>query len=162
MKRKKKTSKVFTTTMASIDKVKKLRNQTGVSIMDCKKALEDAGGDMEKATQILKKLGKDFAKNRIERETKEGLIDSYIHQGGKIGVMVELNCESDFVARSDDFKELAHELCLQIAANTLEEVSLLEQPWIKDESKTIQELINDYIAKFGENITVKRFIRYQI
>ena len=148
--------------MASIDKVKKLRDQTGISIMDCKKALEEAGGDMEKAKQILKKLGKDFAKNRTERDTKEGLIDSYIHQGGKVGVMVEINCESDFVARSDDFKKLAHELCLQIAANTLEEVPLLEQPWIKDESKTIQELINDYIAKLGENITVKRFTRYQI
>ena len=148
--------------MISIEQIKQLRNSTGVSIAECKKALEKSGGDIKKAREILKKLGRDFAKNRLARETKEGIIDSYIHPGKKIGVLIELNCESDFVARSEDFQKLAHELCLQIAAVSSEEQPLPEQPWIKDETKTIKELIAEYINKFGENITVKQFIRYEL
>ena len=149
--------------MVTIDQIKELRNKTGVSIGECKKALEEANGDMQKAEEILKKAGQEFAQKRLNRETKEGIIDSYIHTGRKVGVMIELNCESDFVARSEDFKKLAHELCLQIAAlPAKDKEDLLEQVWIKDQSKTVKDLINGYIAKFGENITLKRFVRYEL
>jgi len=148
--------------MISIDQIKQLREVTGVSISECKKALQEANGDEVKAKEILIKRGQDFAKKRIEKETGQGIIESYIHSGKKIGVMVELRCESDFVAKSGDFQKLAHELCLQIAAISPEEVELLEQPWIKDESKNIKELIEEHIAKFGENIILKRFIRYEL
>jgi elongation factor Ts len=146
----------------TIEQIKELRNITGVSITECKKALNEAKGDMEKAREILKKQGQEFAKNRLDRETGEGLIESYIHPGKKVGVMIEINCESDFVARSDDFQKLAHEICLQIAALSPEETPLLEQAWIKDQSKTIKDLIDEYIAKFGENISLKRFTRYEL
>ena len=148
--------------MISIEQIKKLRNITGISITECKKALEESGGDIKKAKEILRKMGRDVAQKRLGRETKEGIIDNYIHAGKKIGVMIELNCESDFVARSEDFQKLAHELCLQIAALSLEETPLLEQLWIKDQSKTIKDLMDEYIAKFGENIIIKRFIRYEL
>lgn len=148
--------------MITIKQIKQLRNTTGVSIMECKKALEGAGGDTKKAKEILKKLGKSFAHKRLQRETKEGIIDSYIHSGKKIGVMIELQCESDFVARSHDFQKLAHELCLQVAATSLEETPLLEQHWIRDQTKTVKDLINEYIAQFGENINIKRFTRYEL
>ena len=147
--------------MASIEQIKKLRNITGVSIADCKKALEKANGDIEKAKEILKDLGKDFARKRLNRETKAGLVDSYIHSDKKVGVLLKLQCESDFVARSDDFSKLAHELCLQIAAS-VEDKSLLKQAWIKDQKRTVKDLIDEYIAKFGENIIVEKFIRYEI
>jgi len=145
-----------------IEKIKILREETGFSIGECKKALEEAGEDLEKAKEILKKKGQDFAQKRISRETGQGIIESYIHAGKKLGVMIELRCESDFVAKSPDFQKLAHEICLQIAAISPEETPLLEQPWIKDESKTIKQLIDEYIGKFGENIVLKNFVRYQI
>ncbi len=148
--------------MISIDKIKKLREETSVSVTECKKALEKAEGDIEKAKEILKKLGKNFSEKKKERETKEGIIESYIHSGKKVGVMIELNCESDFVARSSDFQKLAHELCLQIAAISPEEFPILEQLWIRDEKITIKDLINDYITKLGENIVLKRYVRYEI
>jgi elongation factor Ts len=148
--------------MISIDKIKKLREETSVSVTECKKALEKAEGDIEKAKEILKKLGKNFSEKKKERETKEGIIESYIHSGKKVGVMIELNCESDFVARSSDFQKLAHELCLQIAAISPEEFPILEQLWIRDEKITIKDLINDHIAKLGENIVLKRYVRYEI
>lgn len=194
--------------MMSIDKIKQLREETGVSIAECKKALEETKGDLEKAKEILRKWGKEFAGKKTERETKEGIVESYIHPNKKIGVLVDVRCESDFVARSPDFQKLAHELCLQIAAmNPLflqeedipeefldgerkiykeqfagsgkprkvidqiiegklkkykEGVSLMSQLWIKDESKTVKDLIDEYVAKIGENIVVKRFIRYEI
>ena len=163
--------------MITIDKIKQLREETGLSIGECQKALKEANGDGAKAKEILRKRGQDFAKKRIEKETGQGIIESYIHSGKKIGVMVELRCESDFVAKSGDFQKLAHELCLQIAAISPEEVDelhssppfanarvteLLGQPWIKDETKNIKELIEEYIAKFGENIILKRFIRYEL
>ena len=148
--------------MVTVDQIKKLREETGVSISECKKALEGAKGDIKKAKEILKKLGRGFAKIKKEREVKSGLIESYIHSGKKIGAMVELHCESDFVAHSEDFQKLAHELCLQIAAIDPENIPLLEQLWIRDETKTIKDLIDEYISKFGENIILKRFARFEI
>lgn len=148
--------------MVTIDEIKQLREETGVSITECQKALKEAAGDLKTAKEILRKRGKDFAKKRIEKETGQGIIESYIHPGKRVGVMVELRCESDFVAKSQDFQKLAHELCLQIAAISPEENPLLEQPWIRDESKTIKELIDEYLAKFGENIILKRFVRYEL
>jgi len=163
--------------MITIDKIKQLREETGLSIGECQKALKEANGDLAKAKEILRKRGQDFAKKRIEKEVGQGIIESYIHPGKKIGTMLELRCESDFVAKSEDFQKLAHELCLQIAAISPEEVDelhssppfanarvteLLEQPWIKDESKNIKELIEEHIAKFGENIILKRFVRYEL
>jgi len=163
--------------MITINQVKQLREETGLSIGECQKALKEANGDLAKAKEILRKRGQDFAKKRIEKEVGQGIIEGYIHPGKKIGTMLELRCESDFVAKSEDFQKLAHELCLQIAAISPEEVDelhssppfanarvteLLEQPWIKDESKNIKELIEEHIAKFGENIILKRFVRYEL
>lgn len=144
------------------DKIKKLREETDFSISECKKAIEKAKGDLEKAKKILSKSGQNLVKKKKARKTKAGVIESYIHPGKRIGVMVELNCESDFVARSEEFQRLAHELCLQIAAIPPEETPLLNQPWIRDETKTVKNLIDEYIAKFGENIILKRFVRYEL
>ncbi len=148
--------------MVSIDQIKKLREDTGISITQCKKALEEANGDIEKAKEILKKWGANFAEKKIQRETKQGIIESYIHSNKKIGAMIELGCETDFVAKNPDFQKLAHELCMQIAAINPEETPILDQLWIKDQTKTIKDLINEYISKLGENIVLKRFIRYEI
>jgi elongation factor Ts len=148
--------------MISLEKIKKLREETGVSISECKKALEKAKGNLKQAKETLKKSGRDLAKEKKEREVKAGIIESYIHSGKKIGAMVELHCESDFVARSEDFQKLAHELCLQIAAISSEEIPLPKQPWIRDETKTVKDLIDEYIAKFGENIVLKNFVRYEL
>jgi len=148
--------------MNLVEKIKKLREETEISIAECKKALEEAKGDLEKAKEILKKKYGEMAKKRKERETKEGIIEAYIHPGRKIGVLLELRCESDFVAKNPEFQKLAHELCLQIAAIDPEEIPLLEQNWIRDESKKIKDLISEYIAKFDENIVVERFARFQI
>ncbi len=148
--------------MISLEKIKKLREETGVSISECQKALEKAKGDLKRAKETLKKSGRDLAREKKEREVKAGIIESYIHSGKKIGVMIKLHCESDFVARSEDFQKLAHELCLQIAAISPEEVPLPKQPWIRDETKTIKDLIDEYIAKFGENIVLKNFVRYEL
>ena len=140
--------------MISITQIKQLRQETGVSITECKKALEESKGDFEKAKEVLRKWGRGLAGKKAERGTKIGIIESYIHSNKRVGAMVELRCESDFVARSEDFKKLAHELCLQIAAmNPLflkeedipekfldkEGISLMSQLWIKDETKTIKE-----------------------
>jgi len=188
--------------------IKELREKTSAGMLDCKKALQETGGDMEKAIEFLRKKGLAKAATRGDRETKEGKIISYIHSNGKIGVLLELNCETDFVARNEAFEEIGKELCLQIAAanplyvnsesvpqevidketeilkaQLLEqgkkpeqiekiipgklksyfgEVCLLEQAYIKDNKKLVKELIQEFIAKFGENITVGRFTRYQI
>ena len=147
--------------MIKIEQIKKLREETSVSITECQKALEKAKGDFQKAKEILKKWGKDFAKKTAEREVKQGIISSYIHPNKKIGVLLELNCETDFVAGNKDFQNLAHELCLQIAAMG-DNRPILEQPWIKDETKTIRDLIDEYITKLGENIIIKRFTRYEL
>ncbi|MDD5145272.1 MAG: elongation factor Ts [Candidatus Pacebacteria bacterium] len=146
--------------MANIEQIKKLREETGLSVIECQKALKEADGDSEAAKEILKKWGKDFAQTRTDRAVKQGIVDAYVHCGSKIGVMIELRCESDFVAKSDDFKNLAHELCLQIAAISPDDMPLLDQPWIRDQAKTIKDLISEYIAKLGENITLEKFVRY--
>lgn len=148
--------------MVSIENIKKLRKETGISISECKKALEKAKDDISLAKKILREWGKKFAHKKEERETKEGVIETYLHPNKKIGVMLELECETDFVARSKEFQKLAHELSLQIAAMNPEKSSFLSQPWIRDETKTIGDLIDDYIAKLGENINIKRFVRYEI
>lgn len=147
--------------MISIKQIKQLREETGVSVIECKKALNEAKGDKEKAKEILKKWGKDLAGSKLNREAFQGIVESYIHPNKKIGVLLELDCETDFVAKSEDFQNLAHELCLQIAAMGQEE-PILEQFWIKDQTKTVKDLIGEYIAKVGENIIIKRFERYEI
>jgi len=130
--------------------------------MECKKALERSNGDIEKAKEILKQTQKAFSSQKTEREAREGIIDSYVHPNKRIGVLIELNCETDFVARNEDFQNLAHEICLQIAAMGDQEAPVLEQSWIKDESFTIKDLIDQYIAKLGENIVLKRYTRYEL
>lgn len=147
--------------MISINQIKQLREETEISISECKKALEKAKGNSEKAKEILRIRGQSLAKKKKEREVKWGIIESYIHPGKKIGALIDIHCESDFVAKSEDFKKLAHELCLQIAAIG-EDPPILKQPWIRDETKTIKDLIDEYIARLGENISVKRFVRYEI
>lgn len=146
--------------MVDIHQVKQLREETGVSISECQRALIEVGGNFEKAKEILKLWGKELAQKKKTREAGQGIIDSYIHLNKKVGVLLELNCETDFVAKAPDFQSLAHEVCLQIAGFTDESIPLLEQPWIKDESKSIKELIDETISKVGENIVVKRFVRY--
>jgi len=148
--------------MAGIDQIKKLREETGLSISECRLALQGAGGDIDKAKEVLKKMGKEVAQKKAQRAAEQGIIESYIHANKKVGVLLELGCETDFAAKSADFRTLAHELCLQIAGWQEEETPLLEQPWIKDEKRTIKDLIDEYIAKVGENIVVKKFTRYQI
>jgi len=147
--------------MITIEQIKKLREETGVSIMECKSSLIEAKGDFKKAKEILKNRGSQVAGKKIKRRTGQGIIEGYIHPGKKIGAMIELHCESDFVSRSEDFQKLAHELCLQIAAMNPKKTSLMSQPWIRDETKTIKDLIQEYITKLGENINIKRFIRYE-
>jgi elongation factor Ts len=148
--------------MIRVEDIKKLREETGISLAECKKSLEEAKGDLELARKILREKGHYSAVKKREKETGQGVIASYIHQNKRIGVLLELRCETDFVARSPDFQNLAHELSLQIAAIDPREIPLLEQEWIKDQSKKIKDLIEEYIAKLGENIVVKRFERYQI
>jgi len=147
--------------MSNIEQIKKLREETNVSISECKKALELSRGDFEKAKEVLRKWGKELAGKKSVRETGIGIIETYIHPDRRIGAMIELRCETDFVAKSEDFKKLAHEICLQIAAMKPEENNLMSQPWIKDETKNIKELIEEYIAKLGENIIIKRFARFE-
>ncbi|PKK82461.1 MAG: translation elongation factor Ts [candidate division Zixibacteria bacterium HGW-Zixibacteria-1] len=188
--------------------VKDLRDKTGAGMMDCKKALSETGGDMEKAIHYLREKGIAKAASKAGRSTSEGIIASYIHAGSKLGVLVEINCETDFVARTADFQTFAKDVAMQVAASNplavsreelpqdkiaeerviyqqqalnegkpekivdkivdgklekyYSEVCLLEQPFVKDSDKTIQDLINEAIAKLGENIGVKRFIRFQL
>ena len=188
--------------------VKELREKTGAGIMDCKKALQECQGDLEKAVEALRKKGLATAVKKASRATNEGVIHSYIHMGGKIGVLIEVNCETDFVARTEEFKELVHNLAMQVAASSplyvskedvpedalekerrlyreqaleqgkpekvidrivegklnkfYQEVCLLEQPFIREPEKTVSQLITEHIAKLGENIRVKRFVRFQL
>jgi elongation factor Ts len=188
--------------------VKQLRERTGAGMMECKKALVEANGDLEAAVVVLRKRGIASADKKSARVTRQGLIGSYIHHGGQIGVMVEINCESDFVARTDDFKELVHDVAMHIAAadpryirkedveaavldkekeiardraraegkpekvldrivegrlaKFYEEVCLLEQPFVKENTLSIGQLIKTKIAKLGENISVSRFTRFKV
>lgn len=145
-----------------IEKIKKLRAETSVSITECEKALKESKGDMEQAKEILKKWGKSFAEQKKNRVAAQGIIDCYLHPNKKIGVLLELNCETDFVAKGNDFQNLSHELCLQIAGMGDDSTPIQEQCWIKDPAKTIQDLLSEVIAKTGENIVIKRFTRYQL
>lgn len=143
----------------NLEDIKQLREQTGAGIADCKEALKESNGDMEKAKEYLKKKGFEKGAKKGDREVKAGIVDVYSH-GGKVGVLVELLCETDFVGRTEDFKNLAHELSLQIASmnpSSLEE--LLSQEYIRDNTQTIDQLIKSVSGKLGENIQVGRFER---
>jgi len=147
----------------AIENIKKLRTETGASIADCRKALEESGNDYKKALEWIKKHGIEKASKKSGRKTSQGLVEAYIHQGGKVGAMVELTCETDFVARTDDFKNLAHELAMQVAAMSPKDVdALLKQEYIRDPSMTIGDLIKQAIGKLGENIVVKKITRYEL
>ncbi len=158
--------------------VKELRRKTGAGVIDCKKALLEAEGKLEKAAEILNQRGLALARKKADRTADQGIIEAYVHQGGQIAVLVELNCETDFVARTDEFKELAHNLALQIAAMSPQFIStedipektdadpetacLLLQPFIKDPTKTVQDIITETIVKVGENIKIRRFVRFEL
>lgn len=142
-----------------IEDLKKLREETSAGVSDCRQALEDAGGDYQKAKQLLMERGIEKAAKKADRDTASGLIESYVH-GGKVGVLVEMRCETDFVARTDDFKHLAHEVALQIAAMNPKNVKvLLSSPYIRDPKLTIEQLVKQTIAKLGENITIGQMTR---
>ncbi len=158
--------------------IKELREQSGAGIMECRTTLVGTQGDREKALAILKEKGLLKAQKKAERATGQGLVEAYIHTAGRIGSMVELNCETDFVARTDEFKELAHCLAMQVAAMAPKYISeeevpegadiepseacLLLQPYIKDPTRTVKDIIVETIAKVGENIRVRRFNRYEL
>lgn len=190
----------------SIDDLKLLREKTGAGMMDCKNALKEANGDIDKAVEILRKKGIKVAEKKAGREVKDGVIDAYIHMGGKLGVLIEVACETDFVAKNEEFKEFVHNLAMQVAAarpkyvkredvpqeivekekeiireqfkdkpehiqekivnNKIEEYykenCLLEQVFIKDDSKKIKDLVTEMVAKFGENIVIRRFVRFEL
>ncbi|MBK6319713.1 MAG: elongation factor Ts [Dehalococcoidia bacterium] len=159
--------------------IKELREATGAGVMDAKRALEEAAGDMAKAKGILREKGMAAAAKRSDRETSNGVVEAYIHAGGRIGVLVEVNCETDFVANTEDFRGLARSVAMQIAAmspaviskddperekheGTDAEVCLLSQPFIRDSSRTIEALVQDAVAKTGENIRIRRFTRFEL
>jgi len=147
----------------TIEQIKKLRELTEAGVMESKKALEETKGDMKKAEEILKKQGILKAEKKEGRETSAGLIDSYIHATGKVGVLVEVQCETDFVARTEDFKKLCHEIAMQIASMKPKNIdALLKQVYIRDSSLTIKDLIKSLIGKVGENIVIKRFERMEM
>ncbi len=167
------------------DKIKELRELTSAGVIECKKALEEAEGDIKKAIEVLKKRGVAIAEKKASRATGQGRIEAYIHMGGKIGVLVEIDCETDFVANNDLFKQACKDIAMHIAAMApeylseedvpkevldqvedkdefLKEKVLLNQPFIKDESKTIKDYITDLISKTGENAVLKRFVRFEV
>jgi len=169
----------------SLELIKELRKTTSASIADCRKALEEAGSDIKKAMEILRKRGLEIAQKKQDRATREGRVESYVHLGNKIGVLLEVNCETDFVARNEDFRQFTKDVAMQIAATSpryikkedvppealdthadketfCKENCLLFQPFVKDPSITIQDYLTSIIAKIGENIIVRRFTRYKI
>jgi len=142
--------------------IKKLREETGAGVMDAKKALEEAQGDFAKAKEALKLAGVEKADKRSERTTSQGLVETYVHTG-RVGAMVEVGCETDFVARTDEFKTLAKELSMQIASmNPVDVEDLLNQDYIRDPQKKIRDLVTEAVSKTGENIQVKRFVRFTL
>lgn len=189
-----------------MDAIKKLREKTSAGVVDCKKALKESAGDIDKAVEILRKSGAVLASKKAGRSAKQGRIESYIHLGGKIGVLVEVNCESDFVARNDDFKAFVKDIAMQIAASSplylskedvpadvikketeiikaqikdkpaaavekitegklnkfYEDACLLEQPFVKDTNLKVKDVVTSMIAKIGENIVIRRFVRYML
>lgn len=143
----------------SLDLLKKLRLETSAGVSDCRQALEDAGGNLEKAKKLLKERGLEKAAKKGDRQTSQGLVESYVH-AGRVGVLVEVRCETDFVARTDDFKTLAHEIALQVASMNPKNVKeLLASVYIRDSALTIEALVKQTIAKLGENITIAKFTR---
>ena len=162
----------------STEDVKKLREETGAGVMDAKRARDEAEGNFEKAKAVLRERGMAAAAKRSERETGQGVVEAYIHGGGRIGVIVEVQCETDFVARTDGFRQLARDVAMQIAAmnplaltpeevpaehnGTAEENALLTQNFIKDGSRTIQQLVQDVVATTGENVRIARFSRFEL
>ena len=158
----------------STEMVKELREKSGAGVMDCKRALSEAKGNMEQAMVILREQGLAQVAKRAGREAGEGLVEAYVHAGGKIGVLLEINCETDFVARTPEFRGLAHDVAMQIAATdppSLDDdppadnpdwLPLLRQPFIKDSAKSIADVIKDTAAKTGENIVIRRFARFQL
>ncbi len=162
----------------SVETIKELRNQSGAGVMDGRNALMETGGNIERAMDILKAKSLANAEKRTDKVTAQGIVDSYIHAGGRIGAMVEVNCETDFVARTEEFKVLTHAIALQVAAmapkyiakedipagsnEVPEQVCLLEQPFIKDQGCTIRDIISQTIAKTGENIKVRRIARFEL
>ena len=188
-----------------LDAIKKLREKTNAGVVECKKALNESGGNIDKAIEILRKKGVSLASKKVGRAAKEGRIESYIHLGGKIGVLVEINCESDFVARNDDFKTFVRDIAMQVAASNpvyvrkedvsedavkketeiikaqlagkpaqaiekiiegkltkfFEDMCLMEQPFIKEQNLKVKDVVTSMIAKIGENIVIRRFVRYQ-
>lgn len=162
----------------SVTLIKDLREKTSAGVMECKQALQDAGGDLDRATEILRERGLAKAEKKMDRVASQGLVEAYVHSGGRIGAMVEVNCESDFVAHTDEFKVLAHDLALQVAATDPqyispeeipqgtkaipEEVCLLAQPFIKDAGRRISDIVAEVSAKVGEKVVVSRFARFQI
>jgi elongation factor Ts len=158
--------------------IKAVREKTNAGIMDCKRALLQADGDIAKASDLLREQGLAKLERKVGRTTTQGLIETYIHPGGRLGVVVEVNCETDFVAHTDEFKQLAHDVALQVAATAPqfispeeipqganldpEEVCLLAQPFIKDEARTIHEIIAEMAAKVGEKISIRRFARFEL
>src|SRR5256885_9703487 len=147
----------------SKDHVKRLREETGAGVMDCKRALDEAKGDFEKARALIKERGLAKAKEKADREAKEGVVEAYVHAGGRIGAIVELSSETDFVARNPDFKGLAREIAMQVAAMDPTDVDeLLGQAYIRDASKTIGELVTGIAATTGENVRVRRFKRFEL
>lgn len=147
----------------SIDLIKELRSKTSAPVMECKRALEECQGDCKKAKSWLRKKGLARAEKKKDREVKQGLIHCYTHSDGKIGAIIKICCESDFVAKNREFEKLSHELCLQVAAMKPKNVkALLCQEYIRDPKKTIKDLLNEAIAKFGENIKVEEFTRFEI
>jgi len=149
--------------MVSANNVKKLRDKTGASMMECKKALVEARGNEEKALKILQEKGRVTAMKKSERKAEEGIIEAYIHSNKKVGVLLKLNCETDFVARNSEFRELAHELAMHIAGmDSKDGKSLLEEPYVKNPEITVKDLIDEKIAKLGENIKVAEFMRYEL
>lgn len=177
------------TTASSAKDVQRLRAETGAGVMDCKKALEETGGDLERAKEILRQKGLAAAAKRAGKDAREGLVEAYIHAGGKIGAIVELNSETDFVARGEEFRQLARSIAMQVAAmspvvvseddltpeakaelvkehgdekKALEAAVLLRQPYIRDNTKTINDLVTALAASTGENVRVRRFARFQL
>jgi elongation factor Ts len=164
----------------SVEMIKNLREQCGAGVMECRVALVETEGDIEKALRLLKERGLLKAEKKAERETTQGLVEAYIHAGGRVGAMVEVNCETDFVARTEEFKELAHDIAMQVAAMspvyiTEEDITgkeeeeiepeaacLMLQPYIKDPTRTIQDLVKETIARVGENIRIRRYSRFEL
>lgn len=149
--------------MTDISLIKQLREESGISIGECKDALERSGGDIEKARQVLRDRGAEIAAKKQDREAPEGAVFCYIHSNAKLGAMVELRSETDFVAKGDDLTHLGQEVAMQVASMNPGNVEeLLDQAYIKDPGRTVRDIINDAIAKVGENIAVARFSRFEV